>query len=503
MAQICILKLKGGTMKSQRIRQQQPHQERSPAFAQTPEARALEFVGGHHGAPLEGTAWSEARFGHNFGNVRVHADTESARVAESINARAFTVGRDIVFNNNEFQPGTPEGRFILAHELAHTAQHNQFGNHALELKSQESDAAETEANAFAHGALVGTSVAINAAPSAAISTFSPWWLPPQMAGVHGDEKEKKDESGETAAKGMEYAKGGLEFGDMLHGASNMTKYFGSEAPGLRSISRFGSTTLEAAMGEESMMGGLGKTFGVLGGLTNGALGIQQLMNGEWREGGVKTGRGALDTASALTSGKTSGALGLLSNGVGLVDGIDKMRSDDPEVYTGGAQETLQSGFGAIGSLGDMIPGGPGLLLKAIGKPGEIGAKIGEHLVGWSDRFGKERGSFGQNEIGENRTGSEEAADTGRDVQEAVSQYLPDWMGDVAGGGAAIGKSWYNTGKSGVNWAGEQIADGAGAVADAGKAAWHAGGRAVDYAKDNVTLDPDEIDWGRTFNPFKW
>ncbi len=501
-------------MKHQRIRQQQPREQRLSALSQTPEAHALEFVGAHDGQPLERMVFSETRFQHNFGDVRVHADAESARVAQSVNARAFTVGQDIVFNSNEFQPGTPEGRFILMHELAHTAQHRQFGNHALESVSRESDEAETEANAFAHGALTGAPVPISAAPSAAISTFSPWWMPPQMAGVHGEEKEKKDEGGEVAAKGIEYAKGGLEFGDMLHGASGMTKFFGSQAPGLSTVSRFGSTALEAATGEESMMGGLGKTFGALGGLTNSALGIQQLINGEWREGGVKTGRGVLDTASALTGGKTSGALGLLSSGVGLVDGIDKMRSDDLEVATGGAQETLQSGFGAIGSLGDMIPGGPGMILKAIGKPGEIGAKIGEKLVGWSDSYGKEHGSFGKNKIGENRTGSEEAADTGRDVQEAVSEYLPDWMGDVAGAEAAIAKSWYNAGESGVNWAGGKLSDGAGAVKDgaswvggqavnAGAAAWNAGGKAVDYVKDNVTLDPDEIDWGRTFNPLDW
>ena len=27
--------------------------------------------------------------------------------------------------------------------------------------------------------------------------------------------------------------------------------------------------------------------------------------------------------------------------------------------------------------------------------------------------------------------------------------------------------------------------------------------ADDYVKDNVTLDPDEIDWDRTLKPWKW
>jgi hypothetical protein len=76
------------------------------------------------GSALSGALRSrfEPRFGCNFGKVRVHADGAAARLAESINARAFTSGRDIVFGEAQFSPGTVEGRELLAHELTHVVQ---------------------------------------------------------------------------------------------------------------------------------------------------------------------------------------------------------------------------------------------------------------------------------------------------------------------------------------------------------------------------------------------
>ena len=64
----------------------------------------------------------ESRFGSTFRHVRVHTDDRAAEAARSVNARAFTLGRDIVFDANEFAPGTESGRLLLAHELTHVLQ---------------------------------------------------------------------------------------------------------------------------------------------------------------------------------------------------------------------------------------------------------------------------------------------------------------------------------------------------------------------------------------------
>ena len=64
----------------------------------------------------------EPRLGHDFRNVRVHAGPQAASLARGLQARAFTVGRDIFFGAGEFAPGSRQGRHLLAHELTHTAQ---------------------------------------------------------------------------------------------------------------------------------------------------------------------------------------------------------------------------------------------------------------------------------------------------------------------------------------------------------------------------------------------
>lgn len=76
------------------------------------------------GAPLPepSRAFFESRFGHDFAAVRIHADDRSASLARSVDARAFTVGRDIVFGAGEYSPHTGEGARLLAHELTHVAQ---------------------------------------------------------------------------------------------------------------------------------------------------------------------------------------------------------------------------------------------------------------------------------------------------------------------------------------------------------------------------------------------
>lgn len=76
------------------------------------------------GQPLDPVARSsmESRFGRSFRDVRVHTDALAAESARAVYAHAYTVGQHIVFDSGQYQPETPEGRHLLAHELAHTIQ---------------------------------------------------------------------------------------------------------------------------------------------------------------------------------------------------------------------------------------------------------------------------------------------------------------------------------------------------------------------------------------------
>jgi len=64
----------------------------------------------------------ESKMGGDFSDVRLHTGPRAAAAAESIGARAFTVGNHVAFNAGEYQPGTDAGKKVLAHELTHVRQ---------------------------------------------------------------------------------------------------------------------------------------------------------------------------------------------------------------------------------------------------------------------------------------------------------------------------------------------------------------------------------------------
>jgi Domain of unknown function (DUF4157) len=76
------------------------------------------------GEPLAGDlrAQAQAGLGQPLGDVRLHRDTEAASLAAGLGARAFTAGQDVFFGDGEYDPASPSGFGVLAHELAHTVQ---------------------------------------------------------------------------------------------------------------------------------------------------------------------------------------------------------------------------------------------------------------------------------------------------------------------------------------------------------------------------------------------
>lgn len=76
------------------------------------------------GEPLRSStrAFMEPRFGRDFSTVRVHAGPAASQAAAALGARAFTIGRSIVFGASEYAPETAAGQRLVAHELAHVVQ---------------------------------------------------------------------------------------------------------------------------------------------------------------------------------------------------------------------------------------------------------------------------------------------------------------------------------------------------------------------------------------------
>ena len=89
-------------------------------------AASIQGVQQNAGQPLPPNirALMEPRFGHNFSQVRIHTGSSASAATRIVNARAFTIGRDIVFGANQYAPSTEKGKRLLAHELTHTIQQN-------------------------------------------------------------------------------------------------------------------------------------------------------------------------------------------------------------------------------------------------------------------------------------------------------------------------------------------------------------------------------------------
>ncbi|MDJ0597819.1 MAG: DUF4157 domain-containing protein [Crocosphaera sp.] len=64
----------------------------------------------------------ESHFDSDFSQVRVHHNSEAIKSAKAIGARAYTVGRHIVFGARQYTPQTNEGKRLLSHELVHLVQ---------------------------------------------------------------------------------------------------------------------------------------------------------------------------------------------------------------------------------------------------------------------------------------------------------------------------------------------------------------------------------------------
>ncbi len=113
------------------------------------------------GQPLESSAraFFEPRFGQDLGGVRIHTNAKAADSARALQARAYTVGSDIAFQEGAYSPSTHAGRRLLAHELTHVLQQTggratsgarlaRFATGGLSVTSP-GDASEREAESMA------------------------------------------------------------------------------------------------------------------------------------------------------------------------------------------------------------------------------------------------------------------------------------------------------------------------------------------------------------------
>jgi hypothetical protein len=121
-----------------------------------------------NGVPLGAAprSYFQARFGWDFGSVRLHAGRDAANAADRLGARAFTAGRDIAFGPGEYAPGTEDGQRLLAHELAHVVQQSRGG--PAPAPSGE-PSLEADADRSAAAAMAGRTAAVAGASGVGVA----------------------------------------------------------------------------------------------------------------------------------------------------------------------------------------------------------------------------------------------------------------------------------------------------------------------------------------------
>ena len=82
-------------------------------------------IGGGRPLPADTRSFMEPRFKADLSGVRIHTDAKAENLTTRLGARAFAYGRDIFFNAGQFQPDTPDGMELIAHELTHTIQQRE------------------------------------------------------------------------------------------------------------------------------------------------------------------------------------------------------------------------------------------------------------------------------------------------------------------------------------------------------------------------------------------
>jgi len=101
----------------------------------------------------------EERFAQSLGDIRLHTDEAAAQSARALSARAYTIGRHIVFGPEGYSPHSAESRQRLAHELTHAIQQRHGSGAPLSTAQREGEARQAARSVASGGPMPGISAA--------------------------------------------------------------------------------------------------------------------------------------------------------------------------------------------------------------------------------------------------------------------------------------------------------------------------------------------------------
>jgi hypothetical protein len=154
-----------------------------------------------------------ARLGADLSEVRIHRDAAATESARAVNANAYTVGSDIVFQSGQYDPSSPSGQRMLAHELTHVVQQRAGAVDGTEVGgglalSHPSDRYEREASSAAEQLMASAAPAPAQAPVTAsrhVDDEASVQRAIAVENVAGDEEQPDEEEGGAGLMGQREA----------------------------------------------------------------------------------------------------------------------------------------------------------------------------------------------------------------------------------------------------------------------------------------------------------
>jgi hypothetical protein len=301
------------------------------------------------GAPLDAAAraFLEPRLGADLGDVRVHTDSQAQQMAGAVQATAFASGSDLYFQQGAYDPGSPAGLHLLAHEVTHVLQQSRGPVAVTAVAdgvsvSDPSDAFEREADEVAD--------AVMAAPQQAVAKLAPVSEADSGDGV-AVQREKDEDDGLFGTLGSLVSGAGSAISDVVDGASDAVSSVASGAAGL------------AREGWQDVSGFAGETYSQMkkdaAMVKEGEGWVDQGI--DWAEGKAKSGahwaaseakgipvldRLASDMETSVDNSVDVGG-GLLKGATGMVGGLVGMAADPVDAVAG--LETMAEHVPGVGS----------------------------------------------------------------------------------------------------------------------------------------------------------
>ncbi|HEY5934318.1 MAG TPA: DUF4157 domain-containing protein, partial [Kofleriaceae bacterium] len=163
--------------------------------------------------PAAQRAKFESSLGADLSGVRVHTGDAAGSAAASVNARAFAAGQDIAFGAGQYNPGTPGGDKLLAHEVAHTVQQSGSAKTGAPQTTTAGDSVERQADVAADAMVAGRPAAVSSAPFAIARKGMDEEVSAEAApAAEGPSSESPTSEGQTAEGGDKAKKDG-EWGE--------------------------------------------------------------------------------------------------------------------------------------------------------------------------------------------------------------------------------------------------------------------------------------------------